>query len=231
MGSNGAELPSAWSFLSSSESFELAFRTKLASGLLLFSGSEEATGDAEDDYLLLALRDAGVTLTLKLGSVVQEKTVKPSKVRFDDNQWHTVTVARKIREVPYPAFTNYPTVSINELSLLFIVYLDISFYVLLSCESISFCLFWPLNQLSTVSVCLQFSLTVDGIYTVHGSAAGAIPYFISKRFTVGGMASGEAKVDKSTAVGVQHILHDSATGNFVGCLRKVRPGEAYSKSD
>lgn len=93
LGYNHAELPDSWSFVSTSESFEVSFRTKLANGLLLL------TGDDEEDYLVVAIRDAALALTMKLGSVVHQKTVKPSKVRFDDNQWHTVLVHRKIREV------------------------------------------------------------------------------------------------------------------------------------
>ena len=99
LGYNRQDLPNAWSFISTSESFELSFRTKHANGLLLF------TGDEFEDSLAIAIRDAGVSLTMKLGSTVHEKTVKPSKVRFDDNQWHTVQVSRKIREVTQLTFT------------------------------------------------------------------------------------------------------------------------------
>lgn len=101
----------AWSFVSTAESFELSFRTKLPNGLLLYSGDVDedeqdsvqgggqTDGQSEGpDYLQLALVDAGLTLKMKLGSV-QEVRVAPSKVRFDDHQWHTVTVLRKIREV------------------------------------------------------------------------------------------------------------------------------------
>ena len=47
----------------------------------------------------LALRDGGIVLTVKLGSSTLEKVVKPTKVRFDDNQWHKVLVHRKVSEV------------------------------------------------------------------------------------------------------------------------------------
>lgn len=71
---------------------------------------------------------------------------------------------------------------------------------------------------------LQFSITVDGIYTQHGSAAGTIPYFISKVFYVGGIVhnSAAAKVESSTD-------QMTATGstNFVGCLRKVIASVAF----
>lgn len=100
--------------MSTAESFELSFRTKLPSGLLLYSGDDDGDGDdgqengdgGDDngpDFLQLALVEAGLTLRLKLGGVgvgtVQEVRVAPSKVRFDDHQWHTVSVVRTIREV------------------------------------------------------------------------------------------------------------------------------------
>nr|CAD7588017.1 unnamed protein product [Timema genevievae] len=50
------------------------------------------------DYLNLALKDGGVTLTMNLGNGKLEMSIKPNKVRFDDNQWHKVTVHRKVQE-------------------------------------------------------------------------------------------------------------------------------------
>ena len=93
LGHNDVDLPNSWSFVSTSESFEISFRTKLANGLLLL------TGDNYDGHLVIAIRDAGIELTIKFGLVVHQKTVKPNKVRFDDNQWHSILVFRKIREV------------------------------------------------------------------------------------------------------------------------------------
>jgi neurexin len=51
------------------------------------------------DYLNLALRDGGVSLTMGLSNGKQEMHIKPSRVRFDDHQWHKVTVHRRIQEV------------------------------------------------------------------------------------------------------------------------------------
>lgn len=93
IGYNSIELPNAWSLVSNSESYSLSFRTKNANQILLL------TSDDFDDYLAITIRDAGLSLTMKLGSTIHEKTVKPSKVRFDDNQWHKVLVQRKIREI------------------------------------------------------------------------------------------------------------------------------------
>jgi hypothetical protein len=56
------------------------------------------TGDGLD-YLNLALKDGGVTLTMNLGNGRLEMQIKPNRVRFDDNQWHKVTVHRKVQEV------------------------------------------------------------------------------------------------------------------------------------
>lgn len=51
------------------------------------------------DYLNLALRDGGVSLTMGLSNGKQEMHIKPSRVRFDDHQWHKVTVHRRIQEI------------------------------------------------------------------------------------------------------------------------------------
>lgn len=94
IGYNHLDLSTSWSFVSTIESFEFSFRTKSANGLILWNG------DDDEDYLSIALRNAGLLLTIKLGSApIQEKVISPSKVRFDDNQWHSVVVSRKIREV------------------------------------------------------------------------------------------------------------------------------------
>lgn len=53
------------------------------------------------DYLNLALRDGGVSLTMGLSNGKQEMHIKPSRVRFDDHQWHKVTVHRRIQEVSW----------------------------------------------------------------------------------------------------------------------------------
>ena len=53
----------------------------------------------EADYLNLAVRDGGLSLTMGLGNGKQEMHIKPSKTRFDDHQWHKLTVRRRIQEV------------------------------------------------------------------------------------------------------------------------------------
>lgn len=51
------------------------------------------------DYLNLALRDGGVSLTMGLSNGKQEMHIKPAKIRFDDHQWHKVTIHRRIQEI------------------------------------------------------------------------------------------------------------------------------------
>lgn len=51
------------------------------------------------DYLNLAIRDGGVSLTMGLANGKQEMHIKPARVRFDDHQWHKVTVHRRIQEI------------------------------------------------------------------------------------------------------------------------------------
>lgn len=51
------------------------------------------------DYLNLALRDGGVSLTMGLSNGKQEMHIKPARIRFDDHQWHKVTIHRRIQEI------------------------------------------------------------------------------------------------------------------------------------
>lgn len=69
-----------------------AFWESLCLHFSLFSGHGT-------DYLNLALRDGGVSLTMGLANGKQEMHIKPARVRFDDHQWHKVTVHRRIQEV------------------------------------------------------------------------------------------------------------------------------------
>lgn len=51
------------------------------------------------DYLNVAIKEGCLSLTMGLANGKQEMQIKPNKVRFDDNQWHKVSVHRKIQEV------------------------------------------------------------------------------------------------------------------------------------
>ncbi|XP_068083571.1 neurexin 1 [Anabrus simplex] len=80
--------------VSNQDSITLSFKTRQPSGLLFYTGHSY-------DYLNLALKDGGVTLTMNLGNgkMEMQMQIKPNRVRFDDNQWHKVTVHRKVQEI------------------------------------------------------------------------------------------------------------------------------------
>ncbi|EDV94653.1 neurexin-1 isoform X3 [Drosophila grimshawi] len=87
LGQTGAE-----PIVSAQDAISFYFRTRQPNGLLFYTGHGT-------DYLNLALRDGGVSLTMGLANGKQEMHIKPSKVRFDDHQWHKVTVHRRIQEI------------------------------------------------------------------------------------------------------------------------------------
>ena len=60
--------------------------------IIFFSGNGH-------DYMNLALKDGGVSLTVQLGTGKLDTAIKPGTVRFDDNAWHHVLVVRKSSEV------------------------------------------------------------------------------------------------------------------------------------
>lgn len=64
----------------------------------------ENSAGHDTDYLNLALRDGGVSLTMGLANGKQEMHIKPARVRFDDHQWHKITVHRRIQEVRTESF-------------------------------------------------------------------------------------------------------------------------------
>ena len=47
----------------------------------------------------VALKEGGLVVTLDMGGDPLEVVIRPDKVRFDDNQWHTVSVIRRVKEV------------------------------------------------------------------------------------------------------------------------------------
>ena len=68
-------------------------QTNRDSGLLFY------TGDGLEDYLNLALKDGGVSLSLNLGSGRLDTGINPSSVRFDDDRWHHVAIKREAQQV------------------------------------------------------------------------------------------------------------------------------------
>ncbi|GBP40763.1 Neurexin-3 [Eumeta japonica] len=77
--------------VSAQDAISLYFKTRQPNGLLFYTGHEA-------DYLNLAVRDGGVSLTMGLGNGKQEMHIKPARTRFDDHQWHKLTVHRRIQE-------------------------------------------------------------------------------------------------------------------------------------
>lgn len=98
--------------VSAQDAISLYFRTRQPNGLLFFTGKisfslrvihmhahiDLLVGHGTD-YLNLAIRDGGVSLTMGLANGKQEMHIKPARVRFDDHQWHKVTVHRRIQEI------------------------------------------------------------------------------------------------------------------------------------
>ncbi|CAH2046084.1 unnamed protein product, partial [Iphiclides podalirius] len=84
--------------VSTQDAISLYFKTRQPNGLLFYTGHEA-------DYLNLAVRDGGLSLTMGLGNGKQEMHIKPAKTRFDDHQWHKLTVRRRIQEItPFTSF-------------------------------------------------------------------------------------------------------------------------------
>lgn len=79
--------------VSTADQVSLYFKSRQPSGLLFFSS------DGLEDYISLSLKEGAINLIIKLGASSVEATVKPPRVRFDDNQWHKVLVHRQVREV------------------------------------------------------------------------------------------------------------------------------------
>ncbi|CAH1113681.1 unnamed protein product [Psylliodes chrysocephalus] len=78
--------------VSAQDSVTFYFKTRQPNGLLFY------TGDG-NDYLNVAIKEGILSLTMGLSNGKQEMQIKPNKVRFDDNQWHKVSIHRRIQEI------------------------------------------------------------------------------------------------------------------------------------
>ncbi|XP_049784610.1 neurexin-1 isoform X4 [Schistocerca cancellata] len=78
--------------VSNQDAISLVFKTRQPSGLLFYTGDK-------GDFMNVALKDGGVVLAMSLGNGRTELGIKPRRVRFDDNQWHKLTVHRKMQEI------------------------------------------------------------------------------------------------------------------------------------
>ena len=52
-----------------------------------------------NDYLNLALKDGGVSLTISIGNGRLDTGIKSSRAKFNDDEWHHVVVSRIAKEV------------------------------------------------------------------------------------------------------------------------------------
>ncbi|XP_048506164.1 neurexin-3 isoform X4 [Athalia rosae] len=78
--------------LSTQESISLFFKTRQPNGLLFYSGEG-------GDYLTVSLKDGGAAVGMTLANGRLDLHIKPSGVRFDDNQWHRIVVHRRVQEI------------------------------------------------------------------------------------------------------------------------------------
>jgi neurexin len=127
----------------------------------------------------------------------QEMHIKPARVRFDDHQWHRVTVHRRIQEIS--SITSFCRVS------------SINFLMRTrkrgERKSI---IYFPLQfAFSFPSTSFQLVVVVDDVYTDHSHIAGKFTILSSSKVYVGGSVNPRA------------LLGARVHNNFVGCLRKV----------
>jgi hypothetical protein len=73
----------------------------VCSKFLQFRNEEKMSRFAGDgvDYLSLSLRDGRITISINLGNGPLDASIHPDHLRFDDYQWHSVRVHRKVQEV------------------------------------------------------------------------------------------------------------------------------------
>lgn len=55
----------------------------------------------------ISIKDGGVAVGMTLANGRLDLHIKPSKIRFDDNQWHKIIVQRRVQEVIHKLFFNY----------------------------------------------------------------------------------------------------------------------------
>lgn len=117
----------------------------------------------------LAIRDGGVSLTMGLANGKQEMHIKPARVRFDDHQWHRVTVHRRIQEISQ--ITSFCRVSGTQ------------FLMRKLC-----CARERRNQF----IYFQLVVVVDEVYTDHSHIAGKFTILSSSKVYVGGSVNPRA---------------------------------------
>lgn len=77
--------------LSSGDRVSLYFKTRKSSGLIFYNGHGS-------DFLLISLKEGGVSLTVSLESGQLDTAIKPAGEFFNDNLWHLVTLSRDMQK-------------------------------------------------------------------------------------------------------------------------------------
>jgi len=57
------------------------------------------SGDGSSNYLNVGIVTGGITVTMRVGTGSLDMFIKPNRIRFDDNQWHKISVTRKVQGV------------------------------------------------------------------------------------------------------------------------------------
>lgn len=57
------------------------------------------SGDESNNYLNVGIVTGGITVTMQVGTGSLDMFIKPNRIRFDDNQWHKISVTRKVQGV------------------------------------------------------------------------------------------------------------------------------------
>ncbi|XP_071742719.1 neurexin 1 isoform X2 [Lepeophtheirus salmonis] len=79
--------------LSDTDDISLYFKTNRPDGFLFL------TGDEEDDFLCISLKDGTISLIVQLGMGKLNTGINNHQVRFDDNKWHHLTIKRSGKQL------------------------------------------------------------------------------------------------------------------------------------
>ncbi|KAI0229724.1 hypothetical protein LSAT2_019830 [Lamellibrachia satsuma] len=82
--------------ISSNDKITLSFKTRQSNAMIFY------TGDG-DDFITIVMKEGSIAVKISLGSGVFESHISKDQGRhiakFDDNEWHSMVVTRKTREV------------------------------------------------------------------------------------------------------------------------------------
>ncbi|XP_034944806.1 neurexin-3 isoform X2 [Chelonus insularis] len=78
--------------LSHDELISFYFKSRQHNGFLFYS-------DDNENYLIVTLKDGGIAVSMVLMNGRLDLQIKPAKIRFDDNQWHKISIQRRVQEI------------------------------------------------------------------------------------------------------------------------------------